>query len=990
MQVSFLLIPLSLLVSTALAVFSDEAFHTDYHLPLLGVPDERTTFFHRPKSASKASLLYTLSEKLVLGAVNPKDGTIVWRQRLGTESGLGQRGYLRAGEEENVVISAAGPRVSSWDALNGRLIWSKDFPEENPKDLEIIELGPEGKGAKDAIVLFEHEGHGTVRRLDGNDGLVEWEFKDNSGDIPHQVSTSTTTVFLVSLHPTGKRAYRIKVTSLDPVTGTQLSQYTLSSDTDVTGADSVLFVGANTASPAVAWTDKDKKVLKVNVLGSKKLSTFDLKSDGDSKIEQVTIHAPHLVQSLPHFLVHFQSLDSHWAEVFHIDVAAATVSRGYSLPKLAGKGAFSTSTVDANVYFVRNTETEITLFSSTSHGILGRWSAVNKNSGGNQNFSRDRLLDHAVSEVLAKSSSSFAVRSALTTSDGDWVLSRNGEVDWTRSEGLSGAVAAEWVKLKEKVDLAKELEIEGHKSILAAYSHRVRRHVRDLQHLPAWLKALPKRLLGSLRSESSDSDGASDLQQDNFGFRKLIVVATEKGWLYALDSGNHGRVLWSCRAQVLDAGATWDVKGIFVDYGSDTLSVRGAAGDVVIVEIATGELVERTKPDTKRRVERTVRIQEGSRNVLVDVYEGGEASDIGRSTAPTSDVFLVVRRKNGAVRGLKYLPNGESLAAQTIWEFGPSEGERTVGVVSAPTPDPVASIGKVLGNRSVMYKYLNPNLVLVISVNDGASTASINLLDAVTGAVMFSAIHQGVDTQRPIPALTKQNWFVYSFFGDISSRAGDSPSSAASSKGYQLVVAELYESDIPNDRGPLGSAANFSSTTPSSDTAFTKPHVVSQSFLLSEGIRSLAVTTTRQGITASALLATLAQSNAIVAIPKAVLDPRRPVGRDPTPAEQEEGLARYRPSLELDPKWYLTHARDVVGIRHVITSPALLESTSLVFAYGLDIFGTRVAPSMSFDVLGKGFSKLQLVGTVLALGVGVLLLAPMVRKKQVDSRWQVS
>jgi hypothetical protein len=74
----------------------------------------------------------------------------------------------------------------------------------------------------------------------------------------------------------------------------------------------------------------------------------------------------------------------------------------------------------------------------------------------------------------------------------------------------------------------------------------------------------------------------------------------------------------------------------------------------------------------------------------------------------------------------------------------------------------------------------------------------------------------------------------------------------------------------------------------------------------------------------------------------------------------------------------LTHRREVIGVRDVITTPALLESTSLVFAYGIDVFGTRVAPSAAFDILGKSFNKMSLVATVTALGIGVAVLAPMV------------
>jgi len=287
-----------------------------------------------------------------------------------------------------------------------------------------------------------------------------------------------------------------------------------------------------------------------------------------------------------------------------------------------------------------------------------------------------------------------------------------------------------------------------------------------------------------------------------------------------------------------------------------------------------------------------------------------------------------------------------------------------------------------------MYKYLNQNTVLITAVSDFASTASFYLLDSVSGEILYSTTHEGVDVTQPITSLITENWFVYSLWGDLTTDI----TSPASSKGYQLVVSDFYESSIANDRGPLGDAANYSSLQPSDDISSQPalPHVITQAFFIPEGISHMAVTQTKQGITTRQLLCTLASSNSIVGIPRGLLDPRRPVGRDPTPAEIEEGLMRYHPVVEFDPKFIITHKREVVGIKNIIASPATLESTSLLFAYGVDVFGTRVAPSMAFDILGKGFNKLQLVLTVVALGAGVGVLAPMVRRKQINGRWQTS
>ncbi|EEB88316.1 hypothetical protein MPER_13913, partial [Moniliophthora perniciosa FA553] len=60
--------------------------------------------------------------------------------------------------------------------------------------------------------------------------------------------------------------------------------------------------------------------------------------------------------------------------------------------------------------------------------------------------------------------------------------------------------------------------------------------------------------------------------------------------------------------------------------------------------------------------------------------------------------------------------------------------------------------------------------------------------------------------------------------------------------------------------------------------------------------------------------------------------------------EQEEYLVQYDPLLPDDQRRVLSHNYEVAQIRNIITAPSLLESTSVVFAYGIDLFCTRVAP----------------------------------------------
>ncbi|KXG49689.1 protein of unknown function DUF1620 [Penicillium griseofulvum] len=937
-------------LSPAAAIYSDEVNHIDFHHALLGNPSPDSTFFLKPSPSSNASLLYTLSDKLLVGAVNPRDGALVWRQNISRSADSPARGagLLRGLDGNDAVVAAVGNHISSWSAQDGKVGWENQVSDGVVADLELLELedATATSGVRDTIAVVNSGGTGIVRRLDGNTGKTVWEYKDASGDVPFQVSSSSTEVFYISLQSAMLKGYKIKVTVLDPLTGRQTRQQILNSEADVATPESVLYVGANSASPIIVWTDKLQKSLKVNVIGTKEVTSVAIDNTSGSEIRQITVHAPHKLNALPHFLVHFETETGAWAEVYHVDLMSAKVTKAYQLPYLPGQSVVAVSVIDANVYFTRVTDLEAVVVSSASHGILGRWDL--------QKPSSDSAL-HSVSEVVAKGKS-VAVRSALFRKHGDWQLIRNGQIEWTRHEGLIDTVAATWAETAAQEDLAHELEVEGHETLYGAYLHRVKRHIRDLEHLPDWLKDLPKRIVSSILT-----DEVSNL--DSFGVAKSVIVATKNGRVYALNTGNHGAVSWGIQAVETP---DWNVKAILASPGVAT--IYSDDGSSVTVDVSTGEIVSHIEPsNTKLHSVAVFGAQDGSSLATIGVREDGTPV----TAFADEDGFLVTTSIDGRVLGWVAKDN-----KTPVWEFVPPSGEKVVKATARPAHDPVASIGRVLGNRSVLYKYLNPNLALVTAVNEQTHTASFYLLDGVSGKVLHATTQAGVDSTQPIASVMSENWFAYSFWGDVTG-------SESSAKGYQLVVSELYESPFPNDRGPLDSAANYSST-----ATLPLPHVISQAFMIPEPISHMAVTQTRQGITTRQLLCTLPSSNSIVGIPRPVLDPRRPVDRDPTAAEAEEGLYRYAPYLDFDGKWYLSHTRDVAGIKAVLSRPTLLESTSLIFAYGSDIYGTRATPSQAFDILGKSFSKLQLVLTVVALGVGVTVLAPMARTKQVNALWK--
>ena len=59
----------------------------------------------------------------------------------------------------------------------------------------------------------------------------------------------------------------------------------------------------------------------------------------------------------------------------------------------------------------------------------------------------------------------------------------------------------------------------------------------------------------------------------------------------------------------------------------------------------------------------------------------------------------------------------------------------------------------------------------------------------------------------------------------------------------------------------------------------------------------------------------------------------------------------------------------------------------MIFAYGLDLFGSRVTPSSTFDVLSESFNKAQLVLTVGGLTIAIAIAKPMVNRRKLKERW---
>ena len=76
------------------------------------------------------------------------------------------------------------------------------------------------------------------------------------------------------------------------------------------------------------------------------------------------------------------------------------------------------------------------------------------------------------------------------------------------------------------------------------------------------------------------------------------------------------------------------------------------------------------------------------------------------------------------------------------------------------------------------------------------------------------------------------------------------------------------------------------------------------------------------------------------------------------------------------------------GIKHIVTSPTKLESTTLILAFGgLDVNFNRVQSSGGFDLLASDFNHPLLLLILVTLAVVVIIVRKVYKNKTLADKW---
>ncbi|KAJ7609090.1 DUF1620-domain-containing protein [Roridomyces roridus] len=956
------LLPLTLLLCSSLswAIHESDVGVIDWHKRLVGVP-HAARIIHPENS----SLVIVPTASNVLAALNLADGSVAWRYAFDSTDGIAS---FHVDGDSVVTLSGRGAtNLRSFEATTGLITLDKrlEWPlSTGPTAVDVV-------FASDAtFVLNTH----SIARL--GSGEVEWTWEAEDKSMPYTRLVQTPTgIYAVGLSSTSSSLY---LAAVDPVTGGKIQIGWKHLPESVSS-----FV---VAGECAAWVDPASQslgfmrltpTLKASIVAEKTMKWQEV----------VDVHLPDLLVGV---------LTSGDAKVLHAKEGGA-LEAIHTFPVNDGAHTLFSGGLDntGEPYVVRlwttaDNTTAAEIFSAT-HGVA------------KVAFS----LGHGTVTHLAVD----GTRLVLTTSTGAVQLWDQNQLIWAREESLASIDVAAFVELPVPERVARVDESE-------TFFARLTRQIGDARYFPEFVVGFAQRFAGAPPREDvivSANNHSAALARDAYGFRQVLVVGTAHGTVYGLDSSS-GEILW---ARVFGLGWASAVGGtvrpvkIFLvnsEDGADgekdvvIIAQRKASNtlvDTVIFRInpVTGASVSPAEEDSGALLEgkdvisgpltEAFLLPDSDIIILLDEFfqvlpypdTDANTAVVTRRAPSIFMPFLESFEEGPRVLGhsLKLDPElSDRHVAFRTWGLTLPPGESVKKIVK-PTPRPpapIASLGKVLGNRTTLYKYLNPRMFVVLSEGSGEASigCGVYVVDGAKGSILYSALvpAAGLGSACDVQATLTENWLVYHYYDGEGVGPGET-------KGWRVVTVELYEGEL-DEKTRSSELSAFSL-----ESMQVEP--LEQSYVFAHGITAITTTSTKYGISSKDIIVAT-QSNKINSIPRRLLNPRRPKNWKPTTEEmQEEQLIPYDPVMPDDPRRTISHNYDVVGTRQILTTPALLESTSLVFGYGLDMFLTRVAPSGTFDVLSESFNKAQLVLTVFGLGMGIGITRPMVRRKRLRERW---
>ncbi|XP_023756547.1 uncharacterized protein LOC111905102 [Lactuca sativa] len=977
-KLSLLLLVISCYLIPTFSLFEDQVGFMDWHQRYIG--KVKDAVFHTQKAGRKRVVVST--EENVIASLDLRRGEIFWRHVLGATDVIDKIDIALG--KYVITLSSEGSILRAWNLPDGQMVW-ESFLSGSKSSKALLTIPANLKLDLDSPIFVY--GGTCLYAISSIDGEILWK-KDfiNEGMDVHQLilSEGSNVIHTVGVSDLSEfNTYEIDVKN-----GGVLKHVRKPFPGGIYG--DILSISSD---KFVALDATRSIVLVISI------------TDGEINLQQT--HVSDLIHGvslnpiiLPSKLPGIFSLTTdtfiafikvtHEGKLNVMEKVDKTVVVSDALALSEGEQAFA---------LVQHGDSKIHLSVRLVHDMSSNHLKETVKMDHERGFVHKIFINNYV-----RTDRSHGFRALIVMEDHSLLLLQQGEIVWSRDDGLASVIDVTTSELpveKVGVSVAK---------------------VED--SLFEWLKGHMLKLKGTLMLATPDeiaiiqkiklqSSEKSKMTRDHNGFRRLLIVLTKSRKLFALHSGD-GHIVWSTLLQSLRQSDEcpnptalklhpWQIPHHHALDKNPSVLVVGRCGlslsspsTLSVVDTYTGKEARNVGPGHSTVQVIPLPFSDSSEQQLHLLIDDENRAHLYPRSREAVEIFqresqnvywYDVETEVGILRGygVKSKCDGDEYCfeSRNLWSIVfPSESEKIISTVSRKGNEVVHTQAKVIADEDVMYKYISKNILFVATVSPKASgpigsatpdesLLVVHLVDTITGRILHRMSHLG--SQGPVHAVLSENWVVYHYFNLRAHR-------------YEMSVIEIYDQSRAENKDVLKLiVGKHNLTTPVSSYSRPEVSTKSQSYFFTHSVKAISVTSTAKGITSKHLLiGTIADQ--VLALDKRFVDPRRSL--NPTQAEKEEGLLPLTDTLPIIPQSYVTHAFKVEGLRGIETIPAKLESTTLVFAYGVDLFFTRLAPSRTYDSLTEDFNYALLLLTIVALVVAIFVTWVLSERKDLQEKWR--
>ncbi|VDO27239.1 unnamed protein product [Haemonchus placei] len=562
--------------------------------------------------------------------------------------------------------------------------------------------------------------------------------------------------------------------------------------------------------------------------------------------------------------------------------------------------------------------------------------------------------------------------------------------EWVREEALALISSVEMVDLplsELQQMIEDEFEEGGKSDVMSSF---IRRLISQTSQIQKWLlKTINEiftfsymistrtnsfsKLLHHVRSAAKSGNHSGEiLERDFFNLRKIIVATTLDGVVFGLDSSD-GSIVWRLwlgnHFAPLSNFIGKNEVPLFVQRSTAHYQLAGQAsvvssfGILVFFNPITGKVVEKTMLSTS--ISRVDVLNFVIQEHIYPLVVIGVNNEISLHPNPSENLLAaappvyILIPEGSLISGAVINLSEKKMVRTWTADLHLAETEKIIAIKGKPRHQKMHSQGRVLIDRNVQYKYANPNLVAIATLDKIHQYLSIFLIDVVSGQMVHSA--RLAKATAPVHLVHCEHWIAYSYWSEKGRRT-------------EIGVLELYEGSEQSNKD------YFDSLSPTR----TAPQVVTQSFIYAQGIQAMAVSETEKGLTTRSLLMALPMGG-IHEVTRKLLDATRPL--ELTQEMREEMMIPYIPEIPIATEDMVNYNQTVHNVRGIKTASSGLESTSLMMAYGIDVFFTRLHPSGTFDILKDDFDHVLISVVLFGLIAGSIISKKLARNNALSAAW---